>query len=86
MLLRQIAHDMLLRFEPKTLDIKKEKKDTKKETETKKTLKMDDFERKTNRKKELHQPNVQQYFCKLFFLKPDSAAHFPKQKHKMNYH
>jgi len=33
---------------------KKEKKDTKKETETKKTLKMDDFERKTNRKKELH--------------------------------
>jgi hypothetical protein len=45
---------MLLRFEPKTLDIKKEKKDTKKETETKKTLKMDDFERKTNRKKELH--------------------------------
>ena len=32
----------------------KKKKDTKKETETKKTLKMDDFERKTNRKKELH--------------------------------
>jgi hypothetical protein len=45
---------MLLRFEPKTLDIKKKRKIQKKETETKKTLKMDDFERKTNRKKELH--------------------------------
>jgi hypothetical protein len=58
---------MLLRFEPKTLDIKKEKKDTKKETETKKTLKMDDFERKTNRKKNCTSQMFNNIFANFFF-------------------